>query len=302
MATVLVNGEFLEASDARIGVFDAGLQHGVGLFETMTALVAGGESKVIGLDEHLHRLIVSAKELGLVRELHRSALEEAIIATVEHAGDARQRVRLTITGGDLNLASRSDSTEHQPTVIVVTQPLTPYPQEMYDNGVSVVTAGLKINPLDESQGHKTLNYWMRLRELQRAAAKRAHEALVFQVTNYLAGGCVSNVLIVKNDRVITPIARGEETSTAGSGIAVPSPVLPGITRATVLDWAQKDNREIVRRLVTIDDILTADELLLTNSIFGVLPVTRIENQPISTGSVGPFAASMIARWKTLTAI
>ena len=79
MTTILINGDFVDIDQARIGVFDAGFQHGVGLFETMTALVTGGESKVISLDEHLDRIILSAKELGLASELSKSALEEAEI-------------------------------------------------------------------------------------------------------------------------------------------------------------------------------------------------------------------------------
>ena len=304
MTTILINGDFVELDQARVGVFDAGIQHGVGLFETMTALVTGGESKVIGLDEHLQRLIHSAKELGLARELHKPALEEAVIATVERAGDPRQRVRITVTGGDLNLASRGEAKEHEPTVIVAAQPLTEYPLELYDKGVNVVVADLRVNPLDESQGHKTLNYWMRLRELQKAAAKRASEALIFQVTNFLAGACVSNVLLVKNGKLITPIARGEENavSSTAPGIAFRSPVLPGITRATLLDWARSERREVIKRMVTIDDVLTADELMLCNSIFGVLPVVQMENQKIGNGAVGSLTATMVERWKSLTTV
>jgi branched-subunit amino acid aminotransferase/4-amino-4-deoxychorismate lyase len=304
MATVLINGEFLEPNDARIGVFDAGLQHGVGLFETMTAMVAGGEAKVVSLDEHLDRLIESAKELGLVRELHKAPLEEAVLSTVERAGVAKQRVRLTLTGGDMNMIARDPAQSHQPTVIVATQPLGQYPEEMYAAGVSVTVADLRVNPLDESQGHKTLNYWMRLRELQKAASKRASEALVFQVTNYLAGGCVSNAIIVKNDVVVTPIARGEEGlehAAPQAGITMRSPVLPGITRGMLLAWAAAEGRTIEKRMVSIDDVLKADELLLCNSIFGVVPVVRMEREQIGTGSPGPCAASMIAHWTQATA-
>lgn len=303
MTTVLINGDFIDVDQARVGVFDAGFQHGVGLFETMTALVAGGESKVVSLDEHLDRLINSARDLGLASELNKSVLEEAVIATVERAGDARQRVRLTLTGGDMNLTSREASSKtHEPTVVVAAHPLTPYPEEMYRNGVMVVAADMKVNPLDESQGHKTLNYWMRLRELQKAAAKRAGEALVFQITNHLAGGCVSNVLLVKNEQVITPIARGEEiaSASAGPGAVLRSPVLPGITRSTVLAWAKDDKRDVIKRLVTIDDVFQADEVLLCNSIFGVLPVIAFEKQTIGSGTVGQFATSAIERWKELT--
>lgn len=304
MATVLINGEFVEPSDARVGVFDAGLQHGVGLFETMTAMVAGGEAKVVALDDHLDRLIGSAQELGLVRELHKAALEEAVLSTVERAGVPKQRVRLTVTGGDMNLIARDPGQVHEPTIIVAAQPLGEYPAEMYASGIGTTIADLRVNPLDESQGHKTLNYWMRLRELQKAAAKRAGEALVFQVTNYLAGGCVSNAIIVKDGAVLTPLARGEEQPKTGSneGIVLRSPVLPGVTRATVLGWAAEEGLEVVKRLVSIEDVLQADELVLCNSLFGVVPVVRMEREQIGAGIPGTFAVRMAERWRQVTAV
>jgi branched-subunit amino acid aminotransferase/4-amino-4-deoxychorismate lyase len=302
MPTVLVNGEFLAPGDARISAFDAGLQHAVGLFETMTAVMSGGEARVIGLDEHLSRLAVSAKELGLTRELNLAALEEAVVATVERDATHRQRVRLTVTGGDLNLLAGGKAENAGPTVLVVSQPAITYPAEMYDNGISVVVADFRANPLDEGEGHKTLNYWTRLRELQKAAAKRAGEALVFSVTNHLCGGCVSNLMLVKDGQVITPIARGEETETGGTGAAaggvrLRAPVLPGITRQHVLEWAAGSGLKVTKRLVAIDDLLKADEIVVTNSSFGILPVTRLERESIGQGVVGPITRQWIANWR-----
>ncbi|MBU6412020.1 MAG: aminotransferase class IV [Planctomycetes bacterium] len=303
MPTVLVNGEFLAPGDARISAFDAGLQHAVGLFETMTAVMSGGEARVIGLDEHLARLAISAKELGLTRELNLAALEEAVVATVERDGTPRQRVRLTVTGGDLNLLAGGKAENAGPTVLVVSQPAIAYPVEMYDNGISVVVADFRANPLDEGEGHKTLNYWTRLRELRKAAAKRAGEALVFSVTNHLCGGCVSNLILVRDGQVVTPIARGEETegsSTAGpgpAGVRLRAPVLPGITRSHVLDWASGLGLKVTKRLVSIDDLLKADEVVVTNSSFGVLPVTRLEREMIGGGSVGPITQQWVANWR-----
>ena len=66
MATIFLNGEFLEAADARVSAFDAGLTHGVGLFETMAATVDGDcKAEVVRVYDHLDRLAASAKALRL---------------------------------------------------------------------------------------------------------------------------------------------------------------------------------------------------------------------------------------------
>lgn len=284
MATIFLNGEFLEADQARVSAFDAGLTHGVGLFETMSAVMPeGGEPEIIRVNDHLDRLAASAKALRLSDDLRKPALAEAIKRTVVKCGLARQRVRLTITGGDLNpvSAARSGGQPHDPMVMVVAQPATEYPDEMFEQGVVAGLADLKANPFDPMASHKTLNYWSRLSALQGVSAMGAAEALVFQVTNHLCGGCVSNAIIVKNGELFTPIVRGEETEGA-----LPSPVLPGVTRAEVLDHARRLDLMTTSKMLTIDDVLDADELMLTNSSWGILPVVRVEAQEIGGGVVG----------------
>lgn len=319
MATVFLNGRFLSRDEALISAFDAGFQHGVGLFETLLAVRGGSGFRTLHLEEHVGRLAISARQLGLSESLRVSALEEAVRRTVDKAGEEmpdqqRLRVRLTITGGDLNMLGRPGSSASSegvaPTLMIVAQPATEYPAEMFERGASVVVADLRVNPLDMFQGHKTLNYWPRLRELQNAAAKRVGEALVFQVTNHLAGGCVSNAFIVKDGQLYTPIARGEEEEVAGGGLedegmggsrgaVMPSPVLPGIVRRWVIDWCESEGIDVERRMLSIDDVLGADEVFLTNSSWGVLPVVRVEAAAIAEGAVGDLSRRLVDAWGTL---
>jgi len=293
MTLVHLNGEFVAPGEARISAFDAAVQHGVGLFETM--LASGGGVRRLG--EHLQRLARSARRLQLVDSLDVDALGDLVLETVRRSGLAEQsniaRVRLTITGGDLNLRERASAPQrHMPGVLIVCQPATIYPTEMYERGVRVTVADLRVNPLDPLSGHKTINYWSRLMEVQRAHARGASEALVFQVTNHLAGGAVSNVFLAQGGRLLTPIARGEED--AG---AIASPVLPGITRLGVLEHAQDMGIEVQRRMLTIDDVIGADEVFVTNSGWGVLPVVAVEGSKIGDCSVGEIARTMLQKWR-----
>lgn len=289
MTSVFLNGAFVERDDARIGAFDAGLLHGVGLFETMSARADGDGVVVQRLDEHLERLKNSARDLGLTENLRTGPLGEAVLETVKRSGLERARVRLTVTGGDLNLLETKGRSQHTPTVMVTAQPATVYPGTMFEQGVMASLADARANPLDPMAGHKTLNYWWRLRELQSASAKGAAEALVLSVSNHICSGCVSNMFVVKDGSLVTPTARGEEEKGA-----LPSPVLPGITRAAVIEAAKAQGIECERRLMTIDDLLGADEVLLTNSSWGVLPVVRVEAEAIGDGKPGPIGQALSA--------
>jgi branched-subunit amino acid aminotransferase/4-amino-4-deoxychorismate lyase len=284
---VWFNGKFVERDQARISVFDAGFQHAVGLFETMLAR----NGAVFRAAEHLQRLTDSAKELLLTERLRIEPLIDALTATLERNGLQDARVRLTITGGDLNLLQSTGQSQVDPTILIVAQPPTVYPEHFFERGVIVLMANGRENPLHPMAGHKTLNYWPRIRELQLAAAKRAGEAMWFSISNHLCGGCVSNVMLVKDDELLTPIARGEEESGA-----LPSAVLPGITRAAVIGLAEDLDVRVHRRMLDINDLLSADEVMLTNSSWGVLPVVGVEREKIGEGEPGPMTRGLREGW------
>lgn len=340
--TIFLNGQFLtDPVAARLSAFDAGLQHAVGLFETVLGgHSATGEPWAHGLDGHIDRLCASAEELGLSDSLNSSALQQAVMATLVRSGLPRARIRLTLTAGDLNMLTKASAQaalgekpatmRNDPTILIVAQPATTYPAPMFDRGVGVTLADSRANPLNPFEGHKTLNYWWRLRELQIAAAKGAAESLVLSITNHLVGGCVSNIFIVKDDALLTPIARGEEGRSsntpdpahAGSddrpannaptgprqrtpGAApgarfLPSPTLPGVTRQWAIDTAELAGLKVKREMLSITDLLNSDEVLLTNSSWGVLPVVRVEKSDIGPGKPGRVTGLLRSAWERQT--
>jgi branched-chain amino acid aminotransferase len=311
---MMVNGEFVDPPEARIAALDAGLQHAVGLFETMLGALVEGSPRVFFVREHVDRLVRSARELGLSHDLRAPALVQALERTVARAGIARARIRLTITGG---VASRpapgaAGQSPGLPGVIVHVQPATQYAEEMFERGVSAGIAASRLaraNPLD---GHKTLAYWWRLRELHNAGARGLAEAIVLHDDNRLASGCVSNLFIVRAGCLRTPCARTDDAPRAREADlaaelarspltpAQPGPVLPGITRAFVLESAAMMGVEPEIADLTIDDLLDADEVFLTNSLWGVLPVVRVEAKVIGTGTPGELARRLRRAWTLAT--
>ncbi len=298
---VYLNGRMVPRGEARLDPADAGFQHGVGLFETMAAY----HGRVFRLDRHLGRLARSAAELGLARELDTAGLADAVGRCLEANGLERARVRLTVTpgpvdrpgpgaaadgsngsdGSDGSNGSDSLAPGHSPsamTVLVVAEPPTEYDPAYFERGIRVVVGSQAANPFDPNAGHKTLNYWARLRTLRRAASVGAGEAIWLSVTNHLAGGAVSNVFLVRGGELLTPIAHGEEVEGA-----LPAPVLPGITRAAVLELAEARGIPVARRMLSVTDLLDADEVFLTNASWHVLPVTGVEKKTIGEATVGP---------------
>jgi len=283
---IFLNGHLVAPDDARVALDDAGLQHGIGLFETMAAY----HGRVFRLDAHLDRLAASAVELGLSRELHTQPLAEAVRQTLAHNGIDRARVRLTLTPGPLNLLRQDPDHEPQPTLAIVPTPPTEYDPQYFEQGITVLVYKACANPFEPTSGHKTLAYWPRLRSLRQAAAAGAGECVWLNLTNHLASGAVSNLFLVKDGVLRTPIARGEEADDA-----MPAPVLPGITRAAVIELAEAEGIEVQRKMLGVPDLLEADEAFLTNSSWHVLPVTKVEASQVATGEVGPVTTMLRKR-------
>jgi len=286
--TTWVNGSFVEPSDASISIFDAGVQHAIGLFETMLAR----NGRVFRPLAHLNRMAGSASELLLTESLWTEPLAEAVQAAVDRSGFRDARVRLTLTGGDLSGLQSDGRSRQDPTIAITVQPATQYPPPFFEQGILVTVADGRLNTLSAMAGHKTMNYWERIQTLQLAGSRGASESLWFSISNHLASGCVSNVFLVREGTLMTPIARGEEPE----GAALRAAVLPGVTRAAVIEIAESRGLDVERKMLSYDDLSRADEVFLTNSGWGVLPVVSVEAKPIAGGEVGPVTRALRESW------
>eukprot|EP00752_Nemacystus_decipiens_P016064 g14360.t1 len=276
----------IDDAQALVSSQDAGFQHGVGLFETMFAT----HGRVFRLERHLARLKQSAAELGLAADMATEPLAEAVKQTLDANELSEARLRLTVTAGTLSMlrsAEGEDALKVMQTVCVQASEPTAFAPGYFDQGVRVRLYGQGANPFDITAGHKTLNYWARLRSLRQAAASDCAEAVWLSVTNHLASGAVSNIVLVKDGELLTPIARGEEKPEA-----LPAPVLPGVTREAVLEVAQSQGIAVHKQMLSVEDLLEADEVFLTNSNWKVLPVVAVEQKTIADGKVGPITRGL----------
>lgn len=277
-ASVFINGRFCDEVDATVGIDDGGLLHGAGLFETMRA----ENGCIFRLESHMERLQRSAA--ALLMPVDRRALPAVDIfrELLERCELTCARVRLTLTAGSVQ--DRSDSASPAMTIFVTATELADYPPEVYENGVGVAICDHRVSPSDPLAAHKTTCYFPRLLGLRRARHLHCSEALWFTTTHQLAEGCLSNVFIVRDGALKTP--------------PLETPVLPGIARSVVLEIAGGIGVDATETTLTIDDLLDADEVFLTNSIMQVLPVTRVEKRDIGSGRVGPIARRLLDEYKT----
>ena len=274
---VYFNGRFVPRDEATVSVYDGGWLHGAGLFETMRA----HRGTVFRLVAHLDRLMESAARVLFPIERPDLPLTKDFrqLLRVNELTDAR--VRLTVTAGSM-LEQPQD--EQPPiTVCATASARTTYPTELYGSGIAVVLSRFRQSSADPLAGHKTTNYLPRLLALREAHKLRCREALWFTPGNLVAEGSISNVFVVKDSAVNTP--------------PLDTPVLPGITRAVILEIGREEGMDVRETPLTIDNLLDADEVFITNSGMGVMPVIRVEQRDIGAGKPGPVTRDLMKLYR-----
>jgi len=261
---VFLNDKLIDIDKAGISVTDSGFLYGAGLFETMRAY----NGVVFALKDHLDRLFFSCAALAINNTYGKKYIADAIYRLLAANKLKDARLRLTLTSGPVSASQE----RHQATVLITATKLMPYPVEFYEKGVLVVLSPFRQNPADPTYGHKTTSYFARMTALRLAHQKRAAEALWFTVDNRLAEGCISNVFLVSDSVLYTP--------------PIETPVLAGVARKAVCQVALKDSIELVEKDLSIDDLLGADEIFLTNVIMQVLPVVAVEKHTVGDGKPG----------------
>lgn len=263
---VSLNSRLMPAEEARVSVFDSGLMQGIGLFETMRAY----EGRVFRLERHLERLANSARTLGWTVLPDPSALRDDVQQVLTASGRGDLRVRLTVTTGSLRAAS--DEGPPRLTVVAMASPEARYPDHFFLKGVTAMVSPYRQNRFDPTCGHKTVSYFARLASLRAAHARQAFEALWFTHEDFLAEGAISSIFLVKDGELLTP--------------PLDTPVLPGVTRAAVLELAAQQRIPTLETPLTREDLAEADEVFLTNSMIEVVPVVRIERDAVGTEKIG----------------
>jgi branched-chain amino acid aminotransferase len=292
MPDVWFNGEFLDRNAARVDVRDGGFLHGSGVFTTMRA--SGG--RVLMLDAHLARLRRSCEALYVPLPFKDKELAVAAGGLLARNELGEARLRLTVTRG-ISERDPIHGEIHRPTVLLTAGEMTPYPGDYRDKGMTVVlNSEHKLNPYDFQAGHKTLDYFGRFAALREAARRGAGESLWFDVHNFLQCGSVCNVFIVEAGTIVTPPTNDDLRDEAVKR-STPYPkscVLPGTVRAWVME------QERVQRLpIDVNRLLAADEVFVTNSAMGVLPVTRLEQKQIADGKPGEVTRRLMATWQAM---
>lgn len=261
---VCLNGEFMPIEEARIPVLDRGFIFGDGIYEVVP--VYGG--KPFRWPQHLVRLERSLAKTGIANPMNAAGWRKLVNELIGRHPWPDQFVYMQVTRG---VAKRDHAfpTGITPTVFAMASELAPVPREMRENGVAAISLP------DERWLHcdiKSTSLLGNVLARQAAVSAGAAECVMFR-DGFLTEGSASNIWIVRNDTVLGP--------------PNDNLVLEGIRYGLMHELCDRAGLALDLRRILHNEVMAADEIMLSSATREVLAVTSLDGRPIGDGKPGP---------------
>ena len=252
---ISINGKIIDEKEASIPVTSEAFLFGYAVFETIRTY----NKKVFRLDDHLARLYLSADIIGFKPKY--TFKKTYVVKTLEKSSKwAETKIRVILSKKDL---------------IVMVEKIHEKPEEMYKNGVKLVSY----------HGQRTLPYAKTLADCfsyvakQYAVSKGVYESLLIDSKSFTRECAYANIFWVKD----------------GLLFSTNKNVLFGITRETVIELSDGCQFEGIK----YKSLLQADEIFITQTTSGILPVSEIDGQKIGKGKPGPLTKKLMKKFDKL---
>ena len=251
----LATAERLTPGDASLlNVNNMGYQYGEGVFETLRTV----NRRPVLLERHLERLSDSARFLGITLPEDLSPIPAALDEILPAEDSV---VKITLSGGGSGRYMESNGTA---VLAVQISPYTPPLEDLYRKGAALATYSAQRSATSPLHRHKTLNYLENITARREAREQDAYEAIIINTDDFIAECSMSNIFFVLDGEVLTP--------------SIESNILPGVTRGAVINLCEEHGIKHDERLMNFADILFAQEVFVTNSLIGIMPVQEIDGK------------------------
>jgi 4-amino-4-deoxychorismate lyase len=280
LAVAVLGRGVVDPGEPVIHADDLGLLRGLAVFETMR-VYAG---RPFALDAHLDRLERSAERLALPVP-DRTAIADLAGDAIAAGATPDCSMRLTLTGGR--------EAGGDPVLTVTVQALAPDLEQVRARGITVIALQLGIDPrlrrdapwlLD---GVKSTSYAVNMAAWAEARRRGADDAIFVAADGSVMEGPVTNLWWRRERTLYTP--------------ALDLGILAGVTRATLIDLADRAAYEVREGWFPVPDMAAAEEAFTSSSVREVMPIVALDGRPIGDGRPGPAAATLQAALRRLAA-
>ncbi|QPC92213.1 D-amino acid aminotransferase [Mesorhizobium sp. INR15] len=272
-----LDGQYLPMSQARVSVLDWGFLHSDATYDTVHVW----NGRFFRLDQHLDRFFGGLETLRMTIPFDRDGVTEVLHNCVALSGHRAAYVEMLCTRG----ASPTFSRDPRQAINRFMAFAVPFGSvanaEQLQRGLRVaISDKVRIPPASIDPAIKNYHWLDLVRGLYDAYDRGAETALILDFNGNVAEGPGFNVFCVKDGKLTTP-AMG---------------VLPGITRRTVFDLCVEEGLAAFAMDVSVTALRGADEVFITSTAGGIMPVTTIDGAPVADGKVGAITSRLMARY------
>lgn len=262
---VYLNGEFVKPEEARVPVMDRGFMFGDSVYEVIPVY----SNRLFRLDEHLQRLDNSLSAIGMENPLRHTEWTQILTRLLEGLPDIDHSIYLQVTRGVSAARDHIVPDDAVPTVLAMARPLPNPDFAERKQGLAAITLeDIRWQWCDV----KTTSLLANVLARQKARESGAGEAILIR-DGMATEGAASNLFIVADGLVITPPKSRF--------------LLPGITRDLVLELATEAGVAHAEASISLGDLEQADEIWITSSSKEIMPITRLNGNPVGKGEAGP---------------
>jgi branched-chain amino acid aminotransferase len=273
------NGEFIDHEDAQVHVLSHVIHYGSSVFEGIRCYETEQGSAVFRLEEHMERLVDSAKVHRMDLPHTLDELTGAVVDTIERSGLRECYIRPVVLRGEgpMGVNPLDNPVE---TFIAVWEWGQYLGEEALEKGVDVEVASWnRMAPNTHPAMAKAAGNYLNASLVKMDAAKNGKmEGIMLTTDGYVAEGSGENLFVVKNGTLYT----------APVGLSI----LPGITRNSIITLAEDRGYTVAEKRIPREALLTADELFFTGTAAEVTPIRSVDDYTIGPGSRGPITKEL----------
>ena len=264
-----IDGTYMETDDAKVSIMDFGFERSDVVYDTTSTW----KGSFFRLDDHVTRFLTSCEGLRLELPHDRDEIKRILAEVTQRGGLQDAYVRCALTGGYYTSDNVLDFREAKPTFLAYAVPYVwiSSPEQQTGTGLHAHIAETRRIP-DEAVNQRYKNHhWGDLTMAQLEARDAGADiAVLLGITGNLTESIGSNLFWWKNGTLFTP----------------ESNCLGGITRMTVFDLAKEMGVDVATGDYPGDALLDADEAFLSSTAGGIMPVSRVDGQPLGEGKPG----------------
>ncbi len=273
------DGKLVPWKEAQTHVLTHTLHYGMGVFEGVRAYKTSRGASIFRLQEHTKRLFRSAHIMGMSIPYSPEQINEAQKAVVRENQLAEAYLRPMCFYGSEGMGLRADNLQVHCIVAAWEWPSYMSPEAL-EQGIRIRTSSYTRHHVNITlcKAKANGNYMNSMLALKEALDSGCEEALLLDNEGYVAEGSGENIFIIKDDGILyTP----ELTS-----------CLEGITRDTIIHFAQELGLEVQEKRITRDEVYIAREAFFTGTAAEVMPIREHDGRAIGNGRRGPITEQL----------